>query len=1073
MRQFQPHSRKQNERLITRKQGNMEDAPSFAGGVFDDLANPPSNGLKYSENYHVYGDRLEPRGGSKKWSTITLPPLVGRTGYSLSKSGTTVTKTAGTNFSAADVGNYVVHDDGAHERITAYIGATQVTVEDSAAHAASTAAWVRGPVFMLDYHEGKKKVFLQIDTRLFVAADTALSSWIQAFNVRNSYDLFPSLSDYDEMGDFLVIFNAGGIFKLDLSATGGVTSPYHYWMMNSRCSSTRVTDSATDTYQYRYWVEMSRIAGTSLTRNRTDSQVLQQSGPSEASLTTMRDYGTLSKATAIDSGVNGMTVGDLVTPVVPGGSTRIGGWTHYSLYRSLDIGANGKDAQNGVVNNKELPIWLADVPVAKAIICSQESASYTVIATAGAFSQDDVGSTIDWGDGQTRVIDRVLSSSNVSVTTAVAHASGSAAIGGGSVGTAAQAVSGSETIGKATVTKSAGPDFTASDVGRTIFWPTGITSVVVRFIDTAHVEVDINTAISSTACTWNEYNRKYFDITTDVVLRSRIAGFSMVNRFFSPLPNCNTGAVSGAFIFGAVRDTPNVVYSQIPDDMDYYGGYYNEAYQVDNMKGAIQRLSEFEDRVAVYLKNSTLYIPTNSYGTKKIDAVGEVVIITLGHYELSGDFGVNHHSSVFRVAKGRDIVINSDGGVRFCDGSKYSDNLAQDRLMTRLKKIQAPVSIHYHPLTGLLIWCSNMNNAHATLNNNAQVCYRLAIIPEQGTGWCEYTGADWVIPEIGTGVLAVADGQGFPHVLVLDRKSGFFYEISTRDGPTGSSLVKIIKDKAGTDGTGGTDIIPSIGLPIERGSEEYFLIEHKESHIYVRPSIGSTSYPNGLAFQLDIFKDGSTTSAATAVNVPRIGDITFDRKVEANQLQVRITANMGGHIITGRQQFYVAKDIAATPTNRTMSERTYQRTLGLPALWMGVRNGVLINRVTGASVTGTYAVATGPDGKADSGVSIAAALTLPSVTLVTTGALLIWHSGTIAVTIGGEAVALTSHGTVDGFTLSYAAGLTKTGAVVITPTGTVVVSDVRIFTTAIDAATRGYYFDDIDDNAGNAVMVRG
>src|SRR5512133_3736896 len=174
MRSFQPRSKLQNERLITRLQGGLPGAPSFVDGIWYDATNPPSSALKYSENYHIFADRIEPRGGSKQWSAALLPSLRGRstnedsTAYSITKSGTTVTKTVGTNFAAADVGRYIVWDDGAHERIVAVLSTTEVTVEDSTAHAASTAGWVRDPVNLLAFHEGRKKLVLQMGTKLYV-----------------------------------------------------------------------------------------------------------------------------------------------------------------------------------------------------------------------------------------------------------------------------------------------------------------------------------------------------------------------------------------------------------------------------------------------------------------------------------------------------------------------------------------------------------------------------------------------------------------------------------------------------------------------------------------------------------------------------------------------------------------------------------------------------------------------------------------------------------------------------------------------------------------------------------------
>ena len=111
MQNAQPRSARQNESLITRQQ---PDGRPFAAGVFADVPASaiPAGGLAYAHGYIPFEDHAEPTGGCKLWSNVALPGLPGRTGYSLTKSGTTVTKTVGTDFTEVDIGNYVVFDDG-------------------------------------------------------------------------------------------------------------------------------------------------------------------------------------------------------------------------------------------------------------------------------------------------------------------------------------------------------------------------------------------------------------------------------------------------------------------------------------------------------------------------------------------------------------------------------------------------------------------------------------------------------------------------------------------------------------------------------------------------------------------------------------------------------------------------------------------------------------------------------------------------------------------------------------------------------------------------------------------------
>ena len=252
MRNFVSNSQQFNERKITRNQ------ESFAKGAYDDIlaTSVPSTGIKYLENYIAFNDRLEPRAGTQKWSTATLPPLSGRTGYSFTKSGTIVTKTVGDDFISADKGNYIVYDDGTHEQISYVISATQVTVLSDTIHVASTAGYVRGQVRGFYYHRTKEKVILHIDSRLFLS-DNLIFSWTQIYG--HSDVIGDSTSTITERDDFVTIINANGIFNVDL----GIDTPI-YFRINGQVLQDNITniDETDDlTYGYRYLVTLSRFSG--------------------------------------------------------------------------------------------------------------------------------------------------------------------------------------------------------------------------------------------------------------------------------------------------------------------------------------------------------------------------------------------------------------------------------------------------------------------------------------------------------------------------------------------------------------------------------------------------------------------------------------------------------------------------------------------------------------------------------------------------------------------------------------------------------------------------------------------
>lgn len=357
--------------------------------------------------------------------------------------------------------------------------------------------------------------------------------------------------------------------------------------------------------------------------------------------------------------------------------------------------------------------------------------------------------------------------------------------------------------------------------------------------------------------------------------------------------------------------------------------------------------------------------------------------------------------------------------------------------------------------------------------------WRYGVEPKvQGVGWIENTGDDWVQPESRSHGIKIFDDDHLPHNLILCCKDGKIYDIMRREGPSGSGVSKIWKDKVFTDGTGGTDVVPVLWLPEDVGEIEHFYMGGLQENIYVRPYSETTGYPAGLEIGIEVYEDGNpTTYTARAEKLPTAGVSCWDKIVDARRLQTKIFANMGEHIISGRSAYFVADDSYPGGANLVTSEMDYQAEFAEPQLWLAIILGQLSNRADGATISGTYAAVASPDGNTN-GLRIAAALTLSSVTLGATGCLLVWsnsayNAGTlaatqIAMTIGGDAVALYVQNTtaVDGYYLYAASAINKTGAVVITPTGNRDIFDVRAFNSAISADALVYYYNDFSLNDG-------
>ena len=329
MRNFAPQTKQFNERAITRVQGDIEGAPDFSAGVFKDLpgSSVPANGLADSHNYRIFAKYASIRPGTKRWSNTTLPAI--ETGYSITKTGETVTSTVGTNFTPSMIDDWIVYDDGGHERISAYICATQVKVDSSTVRAASTAAWTHGSLYGIDFHKKQRKIVMHIGDRIYVARNLRMSAWDRCWMRGTNATPARSLSQFDEMENYFIIFNANGPLKLDLSKVEPV-----FWKINSAIPTvliTNIAETATSQYGYKYNYGMSVVSGTDVTRQQNTSglTIEQKSGPTAVN-SDYKDYGT-----------------DYTTRPVGRGETTFGILTGGALGTSWDTSAEWKLVTDG------------------------------------------------------------------------------------------------------------------------------------------------------------------------------------------------------------------------------------------------------------------------------------------------------------------------------------------------------------------------------------------------------------------------------------------------------------------------------------------------------------------------------------------------------------------------------------------------------------------------------------------------------------------------------------------------------------------------------------------------------
>ena len=831
-RNFSPKTIYENQRDIVRSQPPTGSSKPFADGAFQDLdgALVPSNGVHKLYNYRAKRNGLEARGGTKLWSTTALPSMVGRTGYSLTKSGYTVTKTVGENFSADDVGNYVVYDDGVHERISAYLTLTSVLVEVDTVHSASINAYIRGPINgPILYHEKQEMFVLFIDRRLFYSDTISVDSWTEIIKSGIFVDPMSAISDMRIFDDGVILFNRYGIYKIDLDNLV-------YWRMNSAIPTNVITNElkgADDVYCRRELYKMARLDGAGQNGKRYDTGVtiLQESGtvlpdtsdndfaeiwterpigPADTTYgvlegglliapydtvvgwqtftvgqfritvngvennvvidltgvismdqvasriqTGLRDFypsatceyqgsggsgnflitspdegGSVSVTSAGDGATDigtsimscqagtgdartpnytrGVTVGDLEIPIDSDTGLYDAHWNRYVLCSTLDVGENGADPLTGTGNNTELYIWNSDIPVAKAFTASKSGLRIT--STEGEFVPGDTGSVFRFQNGQEFTLIIYVDANNFDTALVGAVASQSAAIGGdNSLGKAIRVI----TIQQSgtTVTRQSGDLFSSNDEGRILFLSNGTELHVVSYTDTNTVVVLESATIAvDTASCIEPKTRKWYDTVRDSPyltspnLRSRITNYSLQNRYFTPMPNCNVGEVTANMIWAALRQDSVIYYSPADTNYRHQAGYHYEQEQREFVQDAIMEMSEIGDYLSIKCVHTTRALPLNTFTGIELTSAGTSIIKSAGNFMVDEHIGIKHYGGVCRISRKLQIVITSEPGIRIFNGNDYEENLATDKIVKELEKMKVGYACCYDPINGFTFW---------------------------------------------------------------------------------------------------------------------------------------------------------------------------------------------------------------------------------------------------------------------------------------------------------------------------------------------------------------------------------
>jgi hypothetical protein len=273
-----PRTRRESEwQIIARhhsfRRGVMSDGPRTSVAL---------DGVWESDNVFLYEDRAEVRGGTRvlNSSHATFPEIANGTGIIASKSGTTITISAGYTLSSANVGDYFQWpDDGKCELITAVnVGDNSCTVTSSRTHTTTTTtdpASIRAECNAAIWDKINKRHVILAGTKAYYA-DWDIASWTEIYCL-SAIAPANTKSIMRQFGDDIYLWNSNGKFIMHTSATIPTMSRLNNTMIP--CPLSDIEETETLVYGRRYTCSMVDMSESYLLNSYEGNTILQESAP--------------------------------------------------------------------------------------------------------------------------------------------------------------------------------------------------------------------------------------------------------------------------------------------------------------------------------------------------------------------------------------------------------------------------------------------------------------------------------------------------------------------------------------------------------------------------------------------------------------------------------------------------------------------------------------------------------------------------------------------------------------------------------------------------------------------------
>jgi len=387
-------------------------------------------------------------------------------------------------------------------------------------------------------------------------------------------------------------------------------------------------------------------------------------------------------------------------------------WTHYSVYRTADIGPEGENRDvtgRAAVNSPDFIVWVKDLRVMGSFIARRRNGIIEVrTGEYGEFERADVGSVVEFEDGTRVEITGYVGPKRVRYSVNPYYRDRSpwqaACIGNGRV--ARMVVNGT------TVTRypgSVGASFTSADVRKTIQFPNGTVSYIKSVTDANTFEINNTATWDETAITLDPTERNYNDIVNDEQLFGYAGGFVNKNRLFRPVEESSLILDQPGFVLFSAKTSKEIYYCQNELSYRQFMGYHNPDFQKLILEDQIQSLQDFPNRFsALCLGNIYTGVTNNSIEITVPETLQ--LIFQLRDMERVADFGLADTGTIARVGESQIRFMTNRDEIRDFDGIDYGPDLSVDtqsqhkKIKEALKKAYKQFVSIYSRDTGYILW---------------------------------------------------------------------------------------------------------------------------------------------------------------------------------------------------------------------------------------------------------------------------------------------------------------------------------------------------------------------------------